>query len=155
MTNEQKRILLLEDDFESMRDLKEYLEETQGWYVELSAERGLLERFRSERFDLVVLDLTIRPISLDAQGRQVQNIHFDSVSWQRTGLELLRRLRRGEFSEPGSRGTPPDVPALVLSAIASFSAEDPFKDDPAFKGYLEKPFRLDEMVERIRRLIQE
>ena len=155
MPREQKKILLFEEDFESMRDLKEHLEEEMGWDVELTAHRSLLERLSHERFDLITVDLMIRPTSLDADGKEVQNVHFDGVNWQRTGLEFLRRLRKGEFSEKPGLGTSPDVPAIILSAVAGYSVTDALGEDVPFNGYLEKPFRLEEIVERIRKSLQE
>jgi CheY-like chemotaxis protein len=155
MRRKQKKILLFEDDFESMRDLKEQLEEEMGWSVELIADRSLLERLRHERFDLIVVDLMIRPTSLDANGKEVQNIHFDGINWQKTGLEFLRRLRKGEFSEKPDLGTSPDVPTIILSAVAGYSVTGELGGDVRFNGYLEKPFSLDECVEKMCELLQE
>jgi CheY-like chemotaxis protein len=155
MRRKRKKILLFEEDFESMRDLKEHLEEEMGWDVELTADRSLLERLGHERFDLIVVDLMIRPTSLDAEGREVQNVHFDGVNWHKTGLEFLRCLRGGEFSEKPGLGTSPDVSAIILSAVASYSVTDELGEDVRLNGYLEKPFRLEELVEKIRELLQE
>jgi len=155
MQRKHKKILLFEEDFESMRDLKEHLEEEMGWDVELTADKSLLERLRHERFDLIAVDLTIRPTSLDADGKEVQNVHFDGVNSQKTGLEFLRRLRKGEFSEKPGLGTSPDVPAIILSAVAIYSVTDELGEDVHFNGYLEKPFWLEELVEKIRELLQE
>jgi len=155
MRGEQKRILLFEEDFESMRDLKEHLEEEMRWSVELAANAGLLERLSYERFDLIVVDLMIHPTSLDAEGKEVQNVHFNDVNWRKTGLEFLRRLRRGEFSKGQGMGTSPDIPVLVLSAVAQYSVENELGEEIPIEGYVEKPFRLEDLVERIRRLLQE
>ena len=155
MEEKRKRILVFDDDFESMRDLKEHIEEELEWDVELTAEVGLLEQLNRERFALVVVDLMIHPTSLDADGKEVQNFHFDGVNWQRTGLEFLRRLRKGELSEKPGLGTPPDVPVIILSAVASYSLTDELGKDIRLNGYLEKPFSLDELVEKIRGLLQE
>jgi CheY-like chemotaxis protein len=149
----QKKILLFEEDFESMRDLKEHLEEEMGWDVELTAEVGLLERLSRERFDLIVVDLMIHPTSLDAHGNEVQNVYFDGVPWLRTGLEFLRRLRDGEFSKEDGLGTSPDVPVIILSAVASYSVIGALGEDVRLNGYLEKPFRLKEIVEKIEELL--
>lgn len=153
MPRKQKKILLVEEDFESMRDLKEHLEEEMGWEVELTADRGLLERLSHERFDLITVDLMIRPTSLDADGKEVQNIHFDDVNWRKTGVEFLRRLRKGEFSEEPGLGTSPDVPAIILSAVAGYSVTKELGEDVRFNGYLEKPFRLEELVEKMCELL--
>jgi CheY-like chemotaxis protein len=155
MQRKQKKILLFEEDFESMRGLKEHLEEEMGWDVELTADKGLLERLSQERFDLIIVDLMIRPRSLDADGKEIQNVHFDGVNWHKTGLEFLRRLRRGEFSQEAGLGTSPNVPAIILSAVAGYSVTDELGEDVRFNGYLEKPFRLEEFVEKIRELLQE
>ena len=152
----EKRILLFEEDFESMRDLKDYIEEEFGWHVELTAESSLLERLRRERFDLISVDLMIHPISLNAEGMEVINVHFEDVSWLTTGLEFLRRLRKGEFSTEAGQGTHPDVPVIICSAIADFSIiEDAMQENFNVEAHVEKPFRLEEMVEHIRRLLQE
>jgi CheY-like chemotaxis protein len=151
----KKRILLFEDDFESIFFLKEYLEEEQGWSVELTAEKSLPERLSREQFDLIVVDLMIHPISFDAEGYEVQNVHFEGVSWLRTGLEFLQRLRQGKFSREANRGTSPDVPVIILSAVADYSVEDELGEGIAVEDYLEKPFRLEELVERMRKLLQE
>ena len=66
MEGKRKRILVFDDDFESMRDFKEYIEEELEWDVDLTANRSLLERLSHERFDLIIVDLMIRPASLDA-----------------------------------------------------------------------------------------
>jgi len=155
MQRKQKKILLFEEDFESMYDLKEHLEEEMEWDVELTADKGLLERLRHERFDLIVVDLMIRTMSLDADGKEVQNVHFDGINWQKTGLEFLRRLRKGEFSAKPGLGTSPDVPAIILSAVAGYSVTDELGENVRLNGYLEKPFRLEELVEKIFGLLQE
>jgi len=155
MQDKQERILLFDDDFESMRHFKEHIEEELGWYIELTAERSLLERLSRERFDLILVDLMIHPTSLDADGKEVQNVHFESTPWLKTGLEFLRRLRKGEFSKEAGLGTPPDVPVIILSAVADYSVKDELGKDIKVEDYLEKPFRLEEIVERIRRLLQE
>ena len=156
MQRKHKKILLFEEDFESMRDLKEHLEEEMGWDVELTADRSLLERLGHERFDLIVVDLMIRPTSLNAEGREVQNVHFDGVNWHKTGLEFLQRLREGKFSEKSGLGTSPDVPVIVLSAVANYSVTNELEEEDIHpNGYLEKPFRLDELIEKIHELLQE
>jgi CheY-like chemotaxis protein len=155
MPTEPRRILLFEDDFESMRYFKEDLEEELGWSVELTAAGDVIERLGQEQFDLVILDLMIQPKSLDAQGQEVKNVHFDDVPWQRTGLEFLRRLRAGDFSRRPGTGTSPDVPVMVLSAVAGDSIERKLGPGVFVNDHLEKPFRLDELVRRVRQLLKD
>jgi CheY-like chemotaxis protein len=153
MPSEPKNILLFDDDYEGMAALKYFLQEILGFQVELTAEQALLERLSQERFDLICVDLMIHPTSLNADSNEVHNIHFDGVNWQKTGLEFLRRLRRGEFSDQPDRGTSPQVPVIVLSAVANYSVEDELSLDRV--EYIEKPFALEEIIERINRLLQE
>lgn len=155
MQSEQKKILLFEDDFEIMQGFKEHIEEELGWSVELSAEEGLLERLGHEHFDLIVVDLMIRPTSLNAQGKEVRNVHFDGVPWLRTGLEFLRRLRTGKFSQEAGQGTSPDVPVIILSAVADYSVRSELGQDVAVNDYMEKPFKLEEIIEQMRTSLQE
>lgn len=155
MPRNQKRVLLFDEDFESMRDLKEHIEEEFGWYVALTAEQSILERLSRERFDLLLVDVMIHPVSLDADGQEVRNVHFEDISWLITGLEFLRRLRKGEFSQEASSGTPTDVPVIVCSAVGDYSVEDALGDQIKVEGHMEKPFRLKEMVARMRELLEE
>ena len=150
-----RRLLLFEDDYESMQDLKEYIEEELGWQVELSAQTDILERLKRERFDIVVVDLMIHPTSFDASGHQVENVHFPGVPWVKTGLEFLRRLRKGEFVGETDAGTASDVPVLILSAVAGYSVTDELGKLIRVNGYVEKPFRLHDLVMRIRTLVKE
>ena len=127
-----------------------------GWDVELTAGLGVLGQLSCERFDLITVDLMIHPISLDAGGREVQNVHFENTPWLKTGLEFLRRLRKGEFSKEDGLGTSPDVPVIILSAVASYSVTDELlEEEIRFNGYLEKPFRLEELIEKMCELLQE
>jgi CheY-like chemotaxis protein len=154
MPSEQHRILLFEDDYESMRYVKEHLEEELGWSVELSAAVDVLERLGREKFDLVILDLMIQPKSLDAEGLEVENLHFEDITWKRTGLEFLKRLRAGDFNRQPGAGTSPDVPVMVLSAVAGYSVEGKLDPGVFVNKYLEKPFRLDDLVRCIRELLK-
>jgi CheY-like chemotaxis protein len=155
MPNEPKKLLFFEDDYENLRDLQDYLEQDLGWQIEVTAEAGILERLGAESFDLLVVDLMIRPESLDADGNNVQNVHFEEVSWLRTGLEFLQRLRNGTFVITPGQGTSPDVPVIVLSAVANYSVEDALPDGNALTEYVEKPFLVSELIACIERLTQD
>jgi CheY-like chemotaxis protein len=155
MPSEPKRLLFFEDDYENLRDLREYLESDLGWKIKVTAAEGTLERLGREAFDLIVVDLMIRSESLDAEGNSVRNVHFPGVSWLRTGLEFLRRLRSGEFVTTPGQGTSPDVPVIVLSAVANYSVEDALPEGSASTEYVEKPFMVGDLIARIERLVQE
>lgn len=155
MAANPKKILLFDDDYESMSALKQYLERPLGFQVELTADRTILERLACERFDLVCVDLMIHPTSLNAADEEVENVHFEGINWRRTGLEFLRRLRKGEFSEAHSSGTSPDVPVLVLSAVANYSIGAELGQTMRVDGYIEKPFDLEAMIHQICKLLPE
>jgi CheY-like chemotaxis protein len=155
MSNNARRVLLFDDDYESLRALKDFLEKIKGWQVTLTAREELLQDLGSIKYDLVLVDTMIPPLSLDAEGNQVKNVHFDGVSWLQTGLEFLKRLRQGEFAPTPGQGTSPDVPVIVLSAVAHFSFENAMPDGFAVPEYVEKPFRLSELKARIEKLMQE
>ncbi len=148
-----KRILLFDDDYESMEPLKLFLEAVNGYTVELTAQVSILPRLAQERFDLLCIDLMIHPISLDAAQQEVTNVHFAGINWQKTGLTFLERLRQGEFTDSNTVGTPPTVPAIVLSAVADRSTDDLAITDDPLTEYWEKPFDLEQIVAAIERLL--
>ena len=153
MENKSRKILLLEDDYESMHYLKETLEQDLRWEVVLTAGEGILKRLAVESFDLIVVDIMIHAFSKSQSGVEVKNIAFENVNWKTTGLEFLHRLRRGEFAGNPGKGTPADVPVIVLSAVAKDSGEIQTGQLLA-QGYVEKPFRLDDLLAQFRRILQ-
>jgi hypothetical protein len=96
MPSEPKSILLFDDDYEGMLALKNVLQEIFGYRVELTAAQTLPERLNQERFDLVCVDLMIHPISFDADGNEVHNVHFSGVNWQ-NGPGISSPPCRGNF----------------------------------------------------------
>jgi CheY-like chemotaxis protein len=154
MPGKHKKILLLDDDYESMHSLQAYLQEEKGWEVELSAEKSLLTRLGREKFDLLIVDLMIRPKGVDAENREVQNIHYDDVKWDRTGLEFIRRFRQGEYAQDG-KGTSPNTPIIALSAVADSAADEEWGKIIQNENHVEKPFRLSDLVALILSLLQE
>lgn len=152
MSTAPKRILLFDDDYESMEPLKLFLEEISGYRVDLTARADIVDRLATERFDLLCIDLMIHPVGLDAELQEVNNLHFPGVNWQKTGLVFLERLRHGAFS-PGAASTPATVPVIVLSAVANRSTDELTITDNATTEYLEKPFDLEEILEAIERLL--
>ena len=154
MPSVHPRVLFFDDDFESMASTKEYLERERGWSVELSAERTILDRLKRERFDLILVDIMIRPASLDAAGGEVENVHFDGVPWQMTGIEFLKRLRRGDFGGATGQGTRADVPVIIVSAIADDSVVDAFDNSVMLWDYQGKPFRIEYLLAHIDQLLK-
>ncbi|MGE5464887.1 MAG: hypothetical protein ACM3PS_16105, partial [Syntrophothermus sp.] len=116
MADIPRKILMLDDDFESMQNLQVYVKKELNLNVELSAEKSLLERLDRERFELLIVDLMIHPRSPNADNQEVENIHYEGVKWDRTGLEFIRRFRQGEYTKTG-QGTSVDVPIIIMSAV--------------------------------------
>jgi CheY-like chemotaxis protein len=146
-------VLLFDDDYESMSGLKEAIEMELGWRVELSAQEDLLVRLARERFDLIVADLMIHSTSFNQEGEVVQNVRFDGINWRYTGLEFLKRLRGGDYSSGLPQGTPPDVPVIVLSAVADESVTQEINSGIS-EHCAEKPFRLDQIIDLIRTSVE-
>ena len=162
MSTKPKRILIFDDDYESMEPLKLFLEEVSGYSVELTARADITDRLATERFDLLCIDLMIHPVSLDAQLQEVTNLHFTGVNWQKTGLALLERLRRGDFNRQDQgvsqndhhSSTQASVPVIVLSAVADRSTDELTITDDPLTQYWEKPFDLEEIIGAIERLLR-
>ena len=145
-------ILLFDDDDSAVRGLQEHLTNRLGWHVDLAADEGLLERLAFERYDLLLVDSMIHTQG-DVNGQVVRNVEYPGVIWRKTGLEFLRRLRRGDYGGP--EGTPPDVPVIILSAIMGPSIESELGAGVAVQEMFEKPFRLEELVSAMCRLLKE
>lgn len=154
MTEKSKRLLLLDDDYESMEVLYRYLKEELELDVEFTASANLLERLDREKFDLLLVDLMIHQFGSNAKNEKVQNIHYDDVRWDRTGMEFIRRFRTGEYT-PTGRGTSTSVPIIVLSAVADSATDGEWVEILEKERTVEKPFRLSELVGLINSLLQE
>ena len=135
-----KNVLFFEDDYESLKYLKDHLEKNLGWHVELSASPDVVKKLSNEVFDLVLVDIMIRPLAKDEKGEEYETLAFEDVHWMSTGLEFIRRLRRGVWSTP--QGTPSDVPLVLLSAIADSAVESLEDEFLSTIKICEKPFRL-------------
>lgn len=154
MSSEKRKVLLLDDDYASMAPLKDLLEALCHIDVDLSASKETLDRLRTVRYDLLCIDIMILPKSLDVRQEEVENIHFDGVHWQKTGLAFLERLRRGDFAA-GERSTSPNVPVIVLSAIPDDSLEGAgYRDGPTTRQ-LEKPYEVEVLINTITEMIGE
>jgi len=148
------KVLIIDDDYESMHDLMQHLVKELKWNVELTASVDVLIRLSEEHFDLLIVDLMIRPTSKDQNGNLTQNIQYRDVKWDRTGLEFLRRFRNGEYSKKES-GTSSDVPVIVLSAVADTTANGEWGKILKHEIYVEKPFRLSDLVKQMQSLVRQ
>ncbi|MCB0113510.1 MAG: hypothetical protein R2873_00780 [Caldilineaceae bacterium] len=149
-----KKILLFDDDYETMEPFKLLLEEA-GYAVELTAEQTILQRMTTEEFSLICVDLMIHPRSPN-QGRElVNNVGFQGVNWQYTGKELVKRIRSGEYEAEQNQGTKSSVPIIILSATGNmFDTGDEGFDTQVNEIY-EKPFDAVKLLHRIGALLGE
>jgi CheY-like chemotaxis protein len=154
MPNKPRKILILDDDYESMQSFQVYIERELSLDAELSAEKSLLQRFDQEKFDLLIVDLMIHPRGMNADNQEVENIHYDGIKWDRTGLEFIRRFRKGEYTQKG-HGTCVDVPIIVMSAVSDSATVGEWGRIIQNEHHMEKPFRLSEFMNLMRMLLQE
>lgn len=143
----KKKILLFDDDFQSMEPFKNLLE-AFDYAVELTASAGLLQRLKNEHFDLICVDFMIHLESPGENNEIVKNVHYDNIIWHNTGQEFLKRLRQGDYASENGSGTSQDVPTIVISATA-----DPNEESPA-NYVFEKPFDPREVLEKIEHLLE-
>jgi CheY-like chemotaxis protein len=154
MPEKKRKILMLDDDFESMHNLQAFVGKQLDMDVDLTAEKNLLQRLGQEKFDLLIVDLMIQPRSFNGENQEVENIHYDDVNWSRTGLEFIRRFRNGEYAQPG-QGTPADTPIIVMSAITDSAANGEWGKVIQNEHRMEKPFRLSDFMKLVNNLLQE
>lgn len=154
MSGTPRKVLMLDDDYESMQSLQAYVKKELNLEVELSAEKSLLQRLGQEKFDLLIVDLMIHPRGPNADNQVVENIHYDDVKWDRTGLEFIRRFRNGEYTREG-QGTSVHVPIIVMSAVGESATNGEWGKIIQNEYQMEKPFRLSDFVSLMRRLLPE
>jgi CheY-like chemotaxis protein len=152
MEKKKLKVLLFEDDYESMHHLKEFLESLMNCEVVLTAEETILDRLGEEAFDLLLVDIMIHTTSFNQAGQTVTNVHFDGVNWKMTGMTFLHNLREGRYIKEDGKGTSTDVPVIVLSAVARNSVEMQTGSLLA-QGYIEKPYRLDDLLAVFQQLL--
>lgn len=150
----KRRILLLDDNYASMKPLADALEALYGYEITLTAAASLLEQLKTEKFDLLIVDQMISTTSLDAEQAEVRNIHFDGVHWHRTGPEFVSRLRKGHFSAHDGQGTRADTPVIMLSAVADSSVSEADRKALEIADYMEKPFDLEDLSSRIKTIFE-
>jgi CheY-like chemotaxis protein len=146
------RVLLFDDDDSAMRGLQEHLTKQLGWRVDLAADAAILGRLPHERYDLLLVDSMVHTQG-ELNGQAIKNVEYPGVIWRKTGLEFLRRLRRGEYSSP--HGTPPEGPVSILSALTGPSIENELGPEVVVQAMFEKPFTLEELVAEMCRLLKE
>ncbi len=144
--------VLIFDDNQDLVSVKRYLETHCDWDVVLSAAKDIPQRLSMERFDLILLDLMIAPKSWNHETcEEIDNVQFEGIDYYFTGIELLRRIRRGEYVQSEDLGTYPNVPVIAFSALASDPLKDELKDKLGVIDHFDKPFDPEELSDAIRR----
>lgn len=142
------RILLFDDDYESMLPLKSELDD-RGHQVDLTADAQILAALGVTKYDLVSIDFMIHPQSpAQEESGVINNVHYDDINWQRTGQEFLRRLRKGEYESGSDQGTLRNVPAIIISATAKSN------ENFGAAAFFEKPFDVEEILNTVDKLLQ-
>ncbi len=149
-----KKILLFDDNYDSLLPLKEFLESVCGYQVDLTAEKSILKQVSTTCYDLVIVDRMIARNGLDEAGQKSENLYFEGIHWEQTGTEFLRRLRQGDFQSSAESGTAQDVPAIILSAVGDNASRETLETSEHTQ-YMDKPFDLDELVDVLDKLLKE
>lgn len=142
MREPRKRILYLEEDIDSLKDYIDMLR--ADYHVRAGATWALVQEDSPGPFHLLILDIMIHRESYAEAQRIVPSISFPGVDWKRTGLEFLRKLRTGAYT---NFGLPANIPVIVASAVADHPTREEIRSLlKAGSGiYLEKPFTMDEL----------
>lgn len=121
-----KKILIIEDEQDTVRVLKLFLEK-RGYEViyAYDGEDGLKKIF-SEHPDLVILDIMLPKLN---------------------GISLGTKMR----SDPKTK----DIPLIVITGKGYLSEFISLKDNLKLEGYFEKPFPIQMLYERIKNTIGE
>jgi CheY-like chemotaxis protein len=123
-TKETAKILCIEDE-DGMRDLLRLILEAAGYaYVDARDGAEGLEKIRSERPDLILLDLMLPSVD---------------------GAEVL--LRKQE--DPAIR----DIPVIAVTALASPFDQIMWKRRTEIEDYITKPFVRKDLLETIERVL--
>jgi len=137
----EKTIFYFDDDVDCIQEVVSALKDRYD--ITRAAHWPAIQVKREVPFDLVIIDLMIHHFSIDEDGKEVQNISYkdDGISWQRTGVEFLKRIRNGEYQDYGFSK---DVAVIIASAVVDHEAKED-THDKGISGYIEKPFTIEEI----------
>lgn len=139
----KKTIFYFDDDVDCIQEVVSVLREYYD--ITLAAHKKAIEVKRDVPFDLAIIDLMIHHVSIDEAGREVENISYKGIPWQRTGVEFLRRIRQGEYEDFGFSK---DVPVIIASAVVDHEAKEGTQE-LTISSYIEKPFTTEEIQQAI------
>lgn len=147
--NTKKSIFYFEDEPELLRDYFRILR--MKYNVIVGASQELIEQERLQPMGLLVVDLLIHHSGFDESEKEVMNITYPDVKWQRTGLEFLKRVRAGDYER---FGFPALIPVVAATAVIDSSTREEI-EGLGIKKYLEKPFSVDKLEKAIDSIIGE
>ena len=138
-------VLLVEDELPTSLGLQAELRK-RGFAVDIAKSASEASKCLSNRiYSAIVLDLILPN---DDPPSEASPLSKGSSQW--AGVEVLRRIRHGEFA---AKGSPSNVPVFVLTCVL---AEDTRKeiDALAVEEFFSKPEDLSIVAERIKLFLQ-
>jgi DNA-binding response OmpR family regulator len=138
-------ILLIEDERPTSGGLQSELS-SRGFKVQVAATASQASSLLSGfAFSAIVVDL-ILPDDEHSQKVHPGNPH----TYRLTGMEIIRRIRRGEFADGG---TPPKVPIFVLTCVLEESTSSEL-EKLGIVQFWSKPLGLAVVAERVKLFFQ-
>ena len=129
----QKKVLVIDDEPDILTYITSILKNNGYLYVTAKDGNEGMAKAKAEKPDIITLDLLMP---------------------ERTGIKLYRELRKDEDLK--------SIPVIMVTGIASeahqFSDFKKFiyeRKIPAPEGYIEKPFKAEELIEKIKQAVGE
>jgi len=128
--NEQKKILIIEDDLDIIESMKVVLESKKYQVISANDGKEGFEKAKAEKPDLIILDVMMRH--------------------KTEGFDVTQNLRRNEQTKY--------IPILMVTAITQktgfpFSPETDGEFLPV-DDYVEKPVQPDDLLSRVEKLLK-
>jgi CheY-like chemotaxis protein len=139
----RKSIFYFEDNVYQVMPIINSLEE--NYKVTVGAHWEVIKEERLSPFDLVFIDLMIHNYSFDREGKEVKNVSFKGINWNRTGIEFLRRIRQGEYEKFGFFK---DVPVIIVTAVGDYNVKNELHV-LGIDQYIEKPFIIEDIEKAV------
>jgi len=144
-----KNIFYFDDDMDCIQEIISLLREKGEYDLKRAAHWEVIGELREIPFDLVIIDLNIHHSSTDESGKEVTNITYEGISWKRTGVEFLKRIRNGEYEDFGFSK---EVPVIIASAVTDHFVKQEVRNLIISK-YIEKPFTAEELQNAFREVL--
>lgn len=129
----QKKVLVIDDELDVLTYISSILK--NNGYLYVTAKNGIegMTKAKEEKPDIITLDLLMP---------------------ERTGIKLYRELKKDEELKM--------IPVIMVTGIASeahqFADFKKFifeRNIPAPEGYIEKPFKPEELIEKVKKALGE